>query len=99
MMLLTGPKSQVPRQWATSMPRGIIDAEISPTTSIRPGRVGTIAGKIRTSAPTQLISGMITPFQPVGSECHIRPRARALATRYPSPRSRMNWGLRFDFLV
>lgn len=73
---------------------GFMDAAMTPATSILPGEQGTIAANISTMAPTQLI--WVEGTMPAGicSKWKMRPRASAMSTRYPSPRSKMNLGSR-----
>ena len=54
---LADPKSQTPRASAMSMLTGFMVTARRPATSILRGGVGTMAAKIRTTTPAQLISG------------------------------------------
>ena len=92
--LLVGPKSHVPRALAMSMPSGFIEAASSPAISVFPGVLGTMAANIRQEAPIQEIIGSTARWLVTGSQWNMLPRARAVTTRYPSPRSRMNRGSR-----
>jgi hypothetical protein len=78
--LLNGPKSQVPRAFEISIPMGFMDTAMRPATSVFVGELGKIAANIRTTTPSQVITGRCGTFCHAGNQWMIRPSAKAVST-------------------